>query len=52
MKKIRKTLSVLLAAVLLVSAVSVFVGAEEPSDVLAEKKEVAPFVLVHGLGGW
>ena len=52
MKKIRKTLSVLLAAVFLISLFSVFVGAEQPSDVLAEKKEAAPFVLVHGLCGW
>lgn len=52
MKKVKKIISVILAAVFLISLFSVFVGAEQPSDVLAEKKEAAPFVLVHGLGGW
>ncbi|MGN1194041.1 MAG: esterase/lipase family protein [Acutalibacteraceae bacterium] len=52
MKKVRKIISVLLAALILVSAFSTLAGAEPTAAVLAENNDAAPFVFVHGLGGW
>ena len=48
MKKLKKSLSVILALVMLMSCCSLFSFAEEG----AEKANNYPFILVHGLGGW
>lgn len=52
MKNIQKSISVILTAVLLASAFSVFAEAEPTTALLTENKDASPFVFVHGLGGW
>ena len=48
MKKLKKTLSLLLALIMIMSCCSLFSSAAQD----AEKANNYPFVLVHGLGGW
>ena len=48
MKKLKKSLSVILALVMLMSCCSLFSFAEDGKD----KANNYPFILVHGLGGW
>ena len=48
MKKIKKSISVLLALIMIMSCCSLFSSAQE--NVTNETKY--PFILVHGLGGW
>ena len=48
MKKLKKSLSLLLALVMLLSCSSLFSSAANDT----EKANNYPFILVHGLGGW
>ncbi|MGN1418683.1 MAG: esterase/lipase family protein [Acutalibacteraceae bacterium] len=50
MKTLKKTVAVIMAFVMMVLAFSVVAGAQQ-ADV-TEKQAAAPFILVHGLGGW
>lgn len=54
MKKIKKTLAVILALVLLMTALPVFSFAQGENEELtqAAKSNDYPIILIHGLGGW
>lgn len=52
MKRMKKLIAFFLTALILLSAFSTFAGAEPKAEDVAEKKDAAPFVYVHGLGGW
>lgn len=52
MKKIKKLLSVILAAIMLLSCFALFAGAQNENATGTVEKDAAPFVFVHGLGGW
>lgn len=52
MKKVKKLLSVILSALLLLSCFALFAGAKNKNATGTVTKDATPFVFVHGLGGW